>query len=101
MAFQDTEAFPASLLSEFILRNQSRLARLPVILLFGIASTLDQFQQMLPTSVIKSLDTQIFEVRQNDECLKIIIDKVPTSGNETYKQVLMEEGPRLRLGPRV
>ena len=76
MAFQDTEAFPASLISDFILRNQSRLARLPVILLFGVASTLDQFQQMLPTSVIKSLDTQIFEVRQNDECLKIIIDKV-------------------------
>ena len=46
---------------------------------------LDQFQQMLPISVIQSLDTQIFEVHQNDECLKIIIDKVPTCGNETYK----------------
>jgi hypothetical protein len=31
---------------------------------------------MLPTSVIKAIDTQIFEVRQNDECLKIVIDKV-------------------------
>ena len=78
IAFQDTEAFPANLISEFILRNQTRLSRLPVVLLFGVASTLDQFQHMLPTSVIKSLDTKIFEVRQNDDCLKIIIDKAFT-----------------------
>ena len=76
IAFQDTEAFPANLISDFILRNQTRLSRLPIVLLFGVASTLDQFQQMLPTSVIKSLDTKIFEVRQNDDCLKIIIENV-------------------------
>jgi origin recognition complex subunit 3 len=76
IAFQDTEAFPISIISDFILRNQSRLSRLPVVLLFGVASTLDQFQQMLPIIVIKSLDAKIFQVRQNDECLKIIIDKV-------------------------
>jgi Origin recognition complex (ORC) subunit 3 N-terminus len=76
IAFQDTEAFPAHIISDFILRNQVRLSRLPVVLLFGVASTLDQFQQMLPTSVIKSLNTKIFEVRKNDDCLKIIIDRV-------------------------
>jgi Origin recognition complex (ORC) subunit 3 N-terminus len=65
-----------NIIAEFILRNQERLKRLPVILLFGVASTLDQFQLMLPGSVIKVLDTRIFEVRQDDECLKIIIDRV-------------------------
>ena len=78
IAFQDTEAFPANLISDFILRNQTRLSRLPVVLLFGVASTLDQFQQMLPPNLIKLLDTKIFEVRQNDDCLKIIIDNVFT-----------------------
>ena len=76
IAFQDTESFPINIISEFILRNQDRLKGLPIILLFGVASTLDQFQLMLPTSVIKALDTRIFEVRQDDECLKRIIDKV-------------------------
>lgn len=76
IAFQDTEAFPTSIISDFILRNQSRLSRLPVVLLFGVASTLDQFQQILPTSAIKFLNAKIFEVRQNDDCLKIIIDNV-------------------------
>ena len=79
IAFQDTESFPINIISEFIIRNQDRLKRLPVILLFGVASTLDQFQLMLPTSVIKALDTRIFEVRQDDECLRIIIDKVSRS----------------------
>lgn len=76
IAFQDTEAFPANLISDFILRNHTRLSRLPIVLLFGVASTLDQFQNMLPTSAIKSLQTKVFEVRQNDDCLKIIIDNV-------------------------
>ena len=79
IAFQDTESFPINIISEFIIRNQDRLKRLPVILLFGVASTLDQFQWMLPSSVIKVLDTRIFEVRQDDECLKIIIDRVQVS----------------------
>jgi origin recognition complex subunit 3 len=76
IAFQDTEAFPPSVISDFILRNQTRLSRLPILLLFGVASTIEQFQLMLPTSVIKALDSKIFEVRQNNECLQIIIDKV-------------------------
>jgi len=79
IAFQDTESFPINIISEFIIRNEDRLKRLPLILLFGVASTLEQFQLMLPTSAIKALDTQIFEVRQDDECLKIIIDKVYTA----------------------
>jgi hypothetical protein len=76
IAFQDTEAFPISIISDFILRNQARLSRLPIVLLFGVASTIEQFQLMLPTSVVKALDSKIFEVRQNNECLQIIIDKV-------------------------
>lgn len=64
------------MISEFILRNKARLSQLPIVLLFGVASTLEQFQQMIPTSVIKSMETQVFEVRQNDECLDTIIDKV-------------------------
>ena len=55
---------------------------------------------MLPIAVINSLDPTIFEVRQNDECLKLIVDKVfPLEGR--LRQILMEEGPRVRLGPRV
>jgi origin recognition complex subunit 3 len=84
IAFQDTESFPINVISEFIIRNQDRLKRLPVILLFGVASTLDQFQLMLPSSVIKILDTRIFEVRQDDECLKIIIDRVQVSKISTW-----------------
>lgn len=84
IAFQDTESFPINIISEFITRNQDRLTRLPIILLFGVASTLDQFQLMLPSSVIKVLDTRIFEVRQDDECLKIIIDRVPVSEIGTW-----------------
>jgi origin recognition complex subunit 3 len=76
IAFQDTEAFPSSVIAEFISRYHSRLCRLPVILFFGVASTLDQFQQNLPPSIIQSLSPRIFQVRQNDECLNIIIDKV-------------------------
>ena len=81
IAFQDTEAFPLSIISDFILRNQTRLSRLPIVLLFGVASTIEQFQLMLPTSVIKALDSKIFEVRQNNECLQIIIDKVHPPGS--------------------
>jgi origin recognition complex subunit 3 len=99
LAFQDTEAFPMSIISEFIIRHNERLRRLPIVLLFGVASTLDQFQQMLPTCVIKSLDTKIFKVRENDECLGIIIDKVPP--NQHVNQVLMANDVGLRLGPKV
>lgn len=100
IVFQDTEAFPISILSDFILRNRQRLTRLPIVLLFGVASTLDQFQQLLSISVIKYLAPKIFEVRQNDECLKLIIDKV-TPNRERLTKILMEDGRRLRLGPRV
>jgi len=45
---------------------------------------------MVSTSVIASLSAHIFQVRQNDECLRIIVEKV-----------CMGEDVPLRLGPRV
>jgi len=66
------------------------LRRLPVTFLFGVSSTLDQFQHTLPTTLIQSLDFHLFQVQQNDDCLRIIIEKV-----------IFDRGPRLRLGPRV
>ena len=76
IAFQDTESFPPSIIPEFILRSQNFLRRLPITLLFGVASTLDEFEQLLPLNVIKLLEAKAFEVRENDECLKLIVDKV-------------------------
>jgi len=76
IAFQDIETFPISVISDFILRNRGLLSRLPFVLLFGVASTIQQFQQMLSTTVIQSLSTQIFQVRLNDDCLKLIVDEV-------------------------
>lgn len=90
IAFQDTEAFAPSLISDFIHRNLAPLSRLPVTFLFGVSSTLDQFQHSLPTPLIQALDFKLFQLRQNDDCLRLIVDRV-----------LLDAGPRLRLGPRV
>jgi origin recognition complex subunit 3 len=76
IAFQDTESFPSNIISDFLLRFQNFLRRLPVVLLFGVASTLDEFEQMLPLSAIKLLDSKVFQVRENDECLKLIVEEV-------------------------
>jgi origin recognition complex subunit 3 len=90
VAFQDTEAFAPSLIPDFLHRNLAPLSRLPVTFLFGVSSTLDQFQHSLPTPLIQALDFKLFQLRQNDDCLRLIVDRV-----------LLDAGPRLRLGPRV
>ncbi|KAI9792562.1 MAG: hypothetical protein M1816_002082 [Peltula sp. TS41687] len=90
VAFQDSEAIDGGLLTEFICLLSSWLDRIPFVLLFGIATSVDIFQERLSHSAIRYIEGQKFDVEQGDRTLETLFNHACGSGSR------LRPGPVLR-----
>ncbi|EON62045.1 hypothetical protein W97_01264 [Coniosporium apollinis CBS 100218] len=73
VAFQDSEAFDGSLLGEAIELLRFWSDRTPFVLLFGIATTVETFENKLPRAAKRCIEGQKFDVTQADEILERVL----------------------------
>ncbi|KAI9784146.1 MAG: hypothetical protein M1839_002650 [Geoglossum umbratile] len=69
IAFQDSEAFDGVLLGDLITLFSSWLDRIPFIVLFGVATSVEIFHEKLPRSAIQCLQGEKFDVERVEETL--------------------------------
>ncbi|KFY39509.1 hypothetical protein V494_03942 [Pseudogymnoascus sp. VKM F-4513 (FW-928)] len=81
VAFQDSESFDSTLLTELIELLQSWLDRIPFVLLFGIATSVELFHERLPRSATLCLQGVQFDVEQTSKTLVTIFQKVIASSD--------------------
>ncbi|KAI6716843.1 hypothetical protein JHW43_000576 [Diplocarpon mali] len=87
IAFQDSEAFDFNLLAELIILLSSWKDRIPFVLLFGIATSIDLFRERLSRAASRCLEGRQFDVEQTSSLLERVF----------LKAVAGAEAP-LRLG---
>ncbi|KAL2065095.1 hypothetical protein VTL71DRAFT_4235 [Oculimacula yallundae] len=75
VAFQDSEAFDTSLMADLINLFSSWSDRIPFILLFGIATSVDLFHERLSRAASRSLEGRQFDVEQTSSQLERIFEK--------------------------
>ncbi|KAJ8070249.1 hypothetical protein OCU04_000634 [Sclerotinia nivalis] len=90
VSFQDSEAFDSALLGDVISLFSSWLDRIPFLLLFGIATSVDLFQERLSRVATRSLHGAQFDVEQTSSILETIFLKV----------IAASDAP-IRLGPGI
>ncbi|CAI6331526.1 unnamed protein product [Periconia digitata] len=88
VAIQDSEAFDTAVLVELVDTVHSWLDRLPFILLFGIATSAENFEDRMSGKSLRYLDGQKFDVTQSD----VIIEKL-------FSVTVANADARLRIGP--
>ncbi|KAI9720368.1 MAG: hypothetical protein M1812_002874 [Candelaria pacifica] len=90
VAFQDSEAFDSSLLADIIALLSSWLDRIPFVLMFGIATSVDIFHDKLSSAAIRSMQGEMFDV-----------DRIEESLEQVFNQALMGKETALWLGPKL
>ncbi|CCD45497.1 similar to origin recognition complex subunit 3 [Botrytis cinerea T4] len=90
VSFQDSEAFDSGLLGDTISLFSSWLDRIPFLLLFGIATSVELFQERLSRVAARSLHGAQFDVEQTSSILENIFLKV----------IAGSDAP-IRLGPGI
>ncbi|KAI9745251.1 MAG: hypothetical protein M1818_001530 [Claussenomyces sp. TS43310] len=76
IAFQDSEAFDSSLLTDILTLFSSWLDRIPFVVMFGIATSLELFHERLPRAAIRCLHGAQFDVERTSKTLDKIFQKV-------------------------
>ncbi|XP_057715132.1 origin recognition complex subunit 3 [Corythoichthys intestinalis] len=74
--FKDLEAFNQKVLQDFILICSRYIARLPLMFIFGIATSPSTIQHMLPHSVSSLLCIELFQSLSCTQHLATVIDKL-------------------------
>uniref|UniRef100_A0A8C4DCW6 Origin recognition complex subunit 3 n=1 Tax=Dicentrarchus labrax TaxID=13489 RepID=A0A8C4DCW6_DICLA len=93
--FKDLEAFNPKVLQDFILICSRYVERLPLMFIFGIATSPSTIQHMLPHSVSSLLCIELFQSLSCTQHLATVIDKLiltpqfPFKLNGKVMQVLM------------
>lgn len=87
LSFQDSEAFEGKLLTDLIHVLSSWSDRIPFVLLFGIATSVELFQEKLSRDTIRYLDGSAFNVQQADV--------------EDLFKAFQSEQPTLWVGPEL
>ncbi|KAF2468215.1 uncharacterized protein BDR25DRAFT_58702 [Lindgomyces ingoldianus] len=90
VAIQDSEAFDAGVLVEMIDLFHSWLDRLPFVLLFGIATSAESFEDRLSGKALRHLEGRKFDVTQSDEIIEKLFSTTVASTNVP-----------LRIGPNL
>ncbi|KAI1118756.1 origin recognition complex subunit 3 N-terminus-domain-containing protein [Nemania sp. NC0429] len=90
IAFQDSEAFDSSLLSDLISLLSSWLDRIPFAFLFGVATSVELFEARLLKSTCQSLYGDQFDVEQTAS----IVDKI-------FKAAIAHCETPILLGPNL
>ena len=75
IAFQDTEAFDGEVLADLLPLLHSWLGRIPFVLLFGIATSVEIFHDKLSRNAIQCMRGEEFDVERADETLQRVFDK--------------------------
>ncbi|KAH7086769.1 origin recognition complex subunit [Paraphoma chrysanthemicola] len=88
VAIQDSEAFDAGLLGDVVDLFHSWLDRLPFVLLFGIATSAESFEDRLSAMSLRYLEGEKFDVTQSDD----IIEKL-------FSATVANTDARLHIGP--
>lgn len=90
VAFQDSEAFDSSLLAELVAIFSSWLDRIPFVLLFGIATSVELFHERLPRAATRLMHGRRFDVEQTNATL-----------NRVFKFAVADPRAPLKLGPNL
>ncbi|CAO2657007.1 Nn.00g058100.m01.CDS01 [Neocucurbitaria sp. VM-36] len=90
VAIQDSEAFDAGLLVDMIDLFHSWLDRLPFVILFGIATSAESFEDRLSGNSLRYLEGEKFDVTQSDD----IIEKL-------FGATVASTHAQLRIGPNL
>ncbi|KAF3919834.1 hypothetical protein ABW20_dc0110259 [Dactylellina cionopaga] len=90
VAIQDTEAFDPAVLVELISILYHYLAKIPFILLLGIATSEDIFYEKLPHSIVRLLRGNLFDVQRFEESME-----------QVFEEAVLSSKSLLKLGPRV
>ncbi|USP77235.1 hypothetical protein yc1106_04509 [Curvularia clavata] len=90
VALQDSEAFDVGLLVDTIDLLHSWLDRLPFVLLFGIATSAESFEERLSGNSLRYLEGKKFDVTQSDE----IIEKL-------FHATVASRDVGLHIGPNI
>ncbi|KAI8939916.1 hypothetical protein NX059_003644 [Plenodomus lindquistii] len=88
VAIQDSEAFDAGLLADMVDLFHSWLDRIPFILLFGIATSAESFEERLSGNSLRYLEGEKFDVIQSDD----IIEKL-------FRATVANTDAQLCIGP--
>ncbi|KAL1890407.1 Origin recognition complex subunit 3 [Sporothrix stenoceras] len=73
VAFEDSEAFDAALLADLLSFLHSWLDRIPFVLLFGVATSVDLFQARLPKQAAHRLSAAQFDVAPSSAVLDRLV----------------------------
>ena len=73
---EDFERFPSQILRDFILICSSYVNIIPIVLMFGVATTMSAIHCALPHSVSSKLVVKKFQAQPSLNCLTEVIDKV-------------------------
>ncbi|KAF2846840.1 hypothetical protein T440DRAFT_220379 [Plenodomus tracheiphilus IPT5] len=88
VAIQDSEAFDAGLLADMVDLFHTWLDRIPFVLLFGIATSAESFEERLSGNSLRYLEGEKFDVIQSDD----IIEKL-------FRATVANTDTRLCIGP--
>ncbi|KAK7492009.1 hypothetical protein BaRGS_00016673 [Batillaria attramentaria] len=87
---EDTENFPPNVLQDFVVTCSNYLDRLPIVLVFGIATSVTTVHRLLPTAVSSLLCMEKFQAPPSTHYFSLLIDKILMTNKFPFK-----------LGPRV
>ncbi|RAO72730.1 uncharacterized protein BHQ10_008742 [Talaromyces amestolkiae] len=90
LAFRDSEAFDSGVLNDLLSLLSSWVDRIPLVLLFGISTSVELFEGRLPRSTVALLHGKQFEIHEAEGAIDRIYETLQT-GPDT----------RLWLGPHL
>ncbi|CAH2249401.1 origin recognition complex subunit 3 isoform X1 [Pelobates cultripes] len=83
--FKDLESFPASVLQQFIVISSRYIHNLPLVFLFGIATSPVVIHRLLPHSVSSLLCIELFQSLSCTEHLSTVVNKLLLSNYFPFK----------------
>uniref|UniRef100_A0A8C3JB96 Origin recognition complex subunit 3 n=1 Tax=Calidris pygmaea TaxID=425635 RepID=A0A8C3JB96_9CHAR len=85
VVFKDMESFSTEVLQDFIVISSQHIHELPLILIFGIATSPMIIHSLLPHSVSSLLCIELFQSLSSKEHLSTIIDKLLLTAQFPFK----------------
>ncbi|KAK3089676.1 hypothetical protein FSP39_005541 [Pinctada imbricata] len=90
IVFEDLESFLPHVLQDFIAICRTYLEQLPLVFVFGIATSVSAVHRLLPSTVSSMLCMEKFQAPPSSEYLTLVINKILMTAEYPFK-----------LGPRV
>ncbi|KAE8550305.1 hypothetical protein EYB25_006529 [Talaromyces marneffei] len=78
LAFRDSEAFDSSVLNDLLSLLSSWVDRIPLVLLFGISTSVELFEGRLPRSTVALLHGKQFEIHEAEGAIDRIYETLQT-----------------------